>query len=143
MLVSMEMLNPVQYFCGNTRWAANCAVADMLAVSWANLRRASAQQRAGASANRHYKLMLRVRAEVHLLALCSHRMLPGHAGQQIPSFTGRTEHADDSEQNARLTTLRSQFRAMISLCSYRRFPGHAGRQIPSFTVRTERAGYSE
>ena len=141
MLVSMEMLNPVRYIWRSTRWAANCAVADRLAVSWANLRRASAQQRAGAGANRHYKLVSRVRAEVHVsvlwIALCSHRRFPDHAGRQMPSVTDRTERACDSGQNARLATLRSQCSAMIALCSHRRFPGHAGRQMPSVTGRTE------
>ena len=141
MLVSMEMLNPVRYIWRSTRWAANCAVADRLAVSWANLRRASAQQRAGAGANRHYKLVSRVRAEVHVsvlwIALCSHRRFPDHAGRQMPSVTDRTERACDYGQNAQLATLRSQFRAMIVLCSQK--VGHAGQQMPSFTGRTERA----
>ena len=141
--MSMEMLNPVRYIWRSTRWAANCAVADRLAVSWANLRRASAQQRAGAGANRHYKLVSRVRAEVHVsvlwIALCSHRRFPDHAGRQMPSVTDRTERACDSGQNARLAALRSQFRAMIALCSHRMLPGHADRQMPSVTDRTERA----
>ena len=72
-----------------------------------------------------------------MIALCSHRRFPDHAGRQMPSFTGRTERTGDSGQNAWLAALRSQFRAMIALCSHRMLPDHAGRQMPSFTGRTE------